>query len=185
MMRMLMSAPSDLDYYGDLDNPVATPLPKRDYLAELKAELTAQPRKPARTEGALERLKCGDVLLYTDADTYPISDLTPVFEYTREHGVLLFEEQGCLNKVWTKRDCFLQMHCDVPANHERIMACGRFQAFKHPEPPFSGSFDTFVFLDQWNRLSVDPRCQLWDRSIMAPDRRSDRGNRAVHRRVDG
>lgn len=109
----------------------------------------------------LERLEPGDIVLYTDADTYPVADLRPIFDYTREHGVMLFEEQGFRNKPWTKRDCFIAMGCDVPECHESTVAGGRFQAFRK---------DAFTdLLDDWDRFSVDPRCQLWDRSVLAED----------------
>lgn len=111
---------------------------------------------------AMAQLDPGDVLIYTDADTYPIADLRPIFDYAAAHGVMLFEEQGCTNKMWTKRDCFVAMSCDVPMCHQQTMACGRFQAFKVPH--YGGTI-----LPYWDAYSVSPLCQLWDKSTVMED----------------
>lgn len=114
---------------------------------------------------ALANADPGDVVLYTDADTFPIADLTPIFDYTREHSVMLFEEQGCINKVWTKRDCFRKMGVDDEFCHARIMACGRFQAFTR----YERLHWTDHFLRMWEDYSTLRDCQLWDRSVNCED----------------
>lgn len=109
---------------------------------------------------ALLRSAFEDVVLYTDADTFPISDIGPLFELARQKGIVLFEEQGCLNKQYTKRDCFAAMGCDLPECHQQIMACGRFQLF---------TTRSLGFVGEWNTLNVLPSCQLWDRSTKTED----------------
>ena len=57
---------------------------------------------------AMERLEPGDVLLYTDADTYPIADFRMLFHACRTAttagGIFCFEATGCSNRQWVKRD---------------------------------------------------------------------------------
>lgn len=116
--------------------------------------------KPFVILAAIQRSEPGDVILYTDADTYPISSLVPLFEFAERDGVALFEEQGCINNVWTKRDCFIAMGCDEPKYHNGLHACGRFQLFKK-----DGLFPSRNFLEDWLHFATDPRCSLHDAGV--------------------
>lgn len=119
--------------------------------------------KPYIIGHVLRRLKPGDVLLYTDADTYPIADLTPIFDMARTENVVVFEEQGCENGRFTKRECLQEMGCDTPECRAMIQACGRFQVFRKsslqgvsvPDP-------TSKFLNEWQLYATARTCQRWD-----------------------
>lgn len=94
------------------------------------------------------------VVLYTDADTYPIADLSPIFDGCRnsKEGMFLFEAQGCPNDRFTRRDCFIAMGMDDPKYSGLSHACGRFQLFR---PTFLAA----QFLAEWWAYSVNPMCQ--------------------------
>jgi hypothetical protein len=120
--------------------------------------------KPYVILDALSKAQPGDLILYTDADTYPIADITPLFDLCQKEGIMIFEEQGCVNHMWTKRDCFIAMGCDEPRFHNGRHACGRFQLFKAGEftsgPPIFNHTQDFV--EQWLRFACSPKCSFHD-----------------------
>lgn len=112
---------------------------------------------------AFKRLADGDVVFYLDADTYPVADFRCVFDWTRANDVMLFEAQGLGNRRWIKRDTYMAMAMDAPQYYDAQHGCGRFAGFRR------GSFLAEQFLAEWWAYSINPRCQLWDKSIMGPD----------------
>lgn len=104
----------------------------------------------------LKRLAIGDIVMYLDADTYPVSSMVPLYDMCdREAGILLFEEQGCTNLSYTRADCFVAMGrnpWDIRADERH--ACGRFQLFQ------KGPWRTEQFLQEWLTYSVNPNCQM-------------------------
>jgi hypothetical protein len=117
--------------------------------------------KPWLIRRVLTEQEPGTVVLYTDADTYPISDLTPIFDCAEREGVMLFEEQGCLNGMWTRADCWDAMGM-VP-QPESQHACGRFQLFR------SGWIHSVEFLKAWERFCFVPECQFHEGSTKHED----------------
>lgn len=110
---------------------------------------------------AMDRCENGDVVLYTDADTFPIAPYGALFDACRrECGVYLFEEPGCSTLRFTKADCFLAMGLPI---EECPHACGRFSLWQ------KGSFLARQMLNEWWAYSVNPRCMRWDRSILQED----------------
>jgi hypothetical protein len=101
----------------------------------------------------------GDVAMYLDADTYPIADISYLFDHAREHGCMLFEEQGCINKTWIKADCFQAMNVDGPRATGAMHACGRFQLFR------KGAWDNEQFLMEWLTYSLNPKCTFHEGSV--------------------
>ncbi len=103
---------------------------------------------------ALQQCTTGDVVLYTDADTYPIADLSPIFDgcASSKEGIFLFESQGCPNDRFTRRDCFIAMGLDDPKYYGRNHACGRFQLFRR-------GWMSLQFLNEWHAYAVNPMCQ--------------------------
>lgn len=121
--------------------------------------------KPHYILDAYRRLDDGDVLLACDADTYPVADLTPFYEQcVKDKGVLLFNARGCLNKLWTKRDCFLLMGCDLPAYHNAIQTVGRFMLVQK-----GADFPVEKFLCEWLGHTLSPVGNTFDPSILAPE----------------
>ncbi len=111
--------------------------------------------KPLIIIDALGICDPGDVVLYTDADTYPIADLSPIFDgcTAAKEGIFLFESQGCPNDRFTRRDCFIAMGLDDPKYYGRNHASGRFQLFRR------ASWYTEQLLTEWAAYSVNPMCQ--------------------------
>ena len=109
---------------------------------------------------AFDRLQDGDIVLYLDADTYPIAPFGQLFDACNaDGGVLLFEET-CSNLRYTKADCMLAMGLTVEDGRH---ACGRFSLWQ------KGPFFPRQLLAEWWAYSINPRCTLWDSSILQKD----------------
>lgn len=120
--------------------------------------------KPHVIMHAISRCGPGDIVLYVDADTYPIADLTPLYrECERIGGVMLFSAVGCNHARWCKRDCFIRMGMDDPRWRDREHAVARFMLFQ------SGSDLGSSILDDWQRYCLDPRCNTFDASVLAEE----------------
>lgn len=113
--------------------------------------------KPYILRHALARAGRDDVVMYLDGDTYPIADFGELFELADLEDVVLFEEQGCVNKTWIKRECFERMGVSLSAGEE-IHACGRFQLFSKRWSMLD------IFLEDWQRFSLDPACTFHEGS---------------------
>lgn len=117
--------------------------------------------KPYIIQHALENFAGeGDVVMYLDGDCYPLANLSCLFEYAEREGIMLFEEQGCVNKTWIKGDCFAAMASSGTA-WEAMHACGRFQLFK------KGSWLNRQFLYEWMTYSLNPNCMFHEASVLA------------------
>lgn len=101
----------------------------------------------------------GDVVMYLDADTYPLADIACLFDHAWGDGVMLFEEQGCINKTWIKGDCFQTMQVDGIGPVNATHACGRFQLFR------KGDWTNEQFLQEWLTYSLNPRCTFHEGSV--------------------
>lgn len=111
--------------------------------------------KPFIILDAMKRAQPGDLILYTDADTYPVADMSPLFEICEREGMVIFEEQGCINRNWIKRDCFIRTGCDDKFYWDAKHACGRFQLFKVTDW-------VVTFVRMWADYATDRACQLHD-----------------------
>ena len=111
--------------------------------------------KPYILFDTMQHVPEDSLILYTDADAYPIANLDPLFEMCDRDGMVLFEEQGCINRKWIKRDCFIAMGCDEPKYWDAKHGCGRFQLFKN-------TLFSRAFVKSWADHAVMPRCQRHD-----------------------
>jgi hypothetical protein len=102
-------------------------------------------------------------VLYVDGDTYPVADLTPIFNFAERDGVCLFESQGNLNKRFTRRDVFRQMYADQEHYWDARHACGRFSIWS------SSSITASQALHAWGVFLIDPLCQGWHASERGGD----------------
>lgn len=110
---------------------------------------------------AFDRLQGGDVVLYMDADTYPVAPFGQLFDAcSRAGGMFVFAEAGASSLRFTKADCFRAMGLPI---QETTHACGRCSLWQ------KGPFLTRQVLTEWWAYSVNPRCMFWDKSILGPD----------------
>ena len=93
------------------------------------------------------------IILWTDADTYPIADLTPLYEQCRKDGgIMLFAAEGCVQGAWTKRSCMKAMACDTENYRRSQHAVGRFMLFE------AGNYRAKQFLMEWQTYLLNPAC---------------------------
>jgi hypothetical protein len=102
----------------------------------------------------------GDVVLYLDGDSRPVSSMLAIFNTARRDGAMLFASQGHNQEVWCKRGCYEAMgqdRIDAPAG------CSRFAAFR------VGGWKERQFLYEWLTYSVNRRATTFDASAGGED----------------
>lgn len=120
--------------------------------------------KPVVIQDALSRCDPGDIVLYTDADTYPVAPFGVLYEEcARRDGIMLFSAVGCLNQWYTKRDCLVAMGMDDDKYRFCQHAVARFMLFQ------AGNQRANDFLAEWAYWVLDPRCQTFEPSALAPE----------------
>ncbi len=129
--------------------------------------------KPFIILEALSRVKEGDIVLFTDADTFPVHDLRPLFQTCKdEGGIMLFAANGFMQRHWCKRDCMAGMGMDSDYWRDKQHAVARFMLFQKGaslwgRSRFYGN-DVRVtpesFLQEWLKLSSDIKLTTFDQS---------------------
>lgn len=117
--------------------------------------------KPYIILDALERANDGDIVMYVDADTYPVRPFDMLYEEcARIGGVMLFGAHGFerFNYMWCKRDCFLAMGQDSAKYWYGPHGVARFMLFQ------KGPWLTQQFLMEWLTYCLNPVCQTFDDS---------------------
>lgn len=90
--------------------------------------------KPYIILDLMKKIKDGDFLVYSDSGIEIINNLTPLFKICgKQDGILLFNCGGHLNKIWTKRDCFVLMDCDKEKYWNSEQTLGSFQVYEKKE----------------------------------------------------
>ena len=130
----------------------------------------------------LERHPPGDVVLWTDGDTYPIGDLTPLFSecFARE-GIMLFAAEGWTQGQSTKRDCMIAMGRDF-ACYPKSAVCRRAQAQfgeasfrreQHATARFAlfeaGNYRAKQLLMEWQTYCLNPLCVGLEPSVLGSE----------------
>ena len=121
--------------------------------------------KPLIIMDALDRLQDGDIVLFTDADTYPIKPLSVLFDICAKDGIMLFDACTCMHRQWCKRDCFIIMGQDEPKYNGPTVqhAVARFMLFQ------KGVWRPRQLLMEWLTYAVNPLCTTFDKSVYAPE----------------
>jgi hypothetical protein len=120
--------------------------------------------KPYVLMDALSRVNDGDIVMFTDADTYPISNFSMLYrECERIGGMMFFAAQGCENRHWCKRDCFIRMGLDEPKYWDSLHAVARFYLFQ------KGAKGTTEFLMEWLKYCLDRQATTFDPSELGPE----------------
>ncbi len=117
--------------------------------------------KPFIILDALSRVSDGDIVMFTDADTYPIADFKMLYdECARIGGQMMFAAQGCRNWEWIKRDCYIVMGQDELKYHNGQHAVGRFMLFQ------KGPWRPQQFLMEWLTYCLNPLAQSFEPSVL-------------------
>lgn len=120
--------------------------------------------KPVVMADALSRCEPGDIVLFLDADTFPIADFSVLYEEcSRIGGTMLFSAVGCNHARWCKRDCFIRMGMDEPRWRNVQHAVARFFLFQR------GAAGVDRFLTQWQAFNLDPIATTFEPSQLAPE----------------
>lgn len=120
--------------------------------------------KPFVLQDALSRVEDGDIVLFTDADTYPIHDFSMLYEEcARIGGTMLFRAEGCHHARWCKRDCFIRMGMDEPKWRDVQHAVARFMLFQ------KGAAGVDTFLAEWLHYCLDFDATTFEPSHLAPE----------------
>jgi Glycosyl transferases group 1 len=123
--------------------------------------------KPFILLDAFDRMNDGDVVLYTDADTFPVDNFSVLYETcAKDGGIMLFKAGGNVNRrftqgQWCKRDCFIVMNQDEPKYHAAEAGVARFMLFQ------KGSWRARQFLMEWLTYCVNTLATTFDPSVLA------------------
>ena len=125
--------------------------------------------KPFLLINALNRAEEGDVVLFTDADTFPIQDFSVLFETcARDGGIMLFKAGGHVSQrftqgQWCKRDCFAVMNQDEERYRTAEAGVARFMLFQ------KGPWRAQQFLMEWLTYCVNQRATTFDPSVLGTE----------------
>jgi len=120
--------------------------------------------KPFIIYHALQNLQDGDIVLFTDADCYPVSDLNVLFnQCDKDGGVMLFAANGQTHSYWCKKDCYIVMGQNNPKYYNVQAGVARFMLFQ------KGKWKATQFLMEWLTYCVNPLATTFDKSILAAE----------------
>mgnify|MGYP001089992539 CR=1 FL=1 len=107
--------------------------------------------KPYLIKQALQQIKNGDLLFYSDSGCYFIKPVIPVFKLLQEmdQDILPFELH-LIEKAYTKRDAFILMDCDSPKYTDSKQRIGGYHLWRKSE-------FTMNFVDEWLHYAQDER----------------------------
>lgn len=121
--------------------------------------------KPYVIWHALSTLQDGDVVLYTDADCYPITLFGMLFDVCKaEGGVMLFASENHTQAQYCKRDCYVVMGQDEDRRLDVPAGVARFMLFE------KGPWKATQFLMEWLTYCVNPLATTFDPSVLGVER---------------
>lgn len=130
--------------------------------------------KPLIILDALDRMGPGDVVLYIDGDTWPIADLTPLYEIAARDGAMFFRASAHENYRWCTRDALIVMgldpalraakRCKPGPNYLMGPAgCARFMALQ------KGPWKPRQLLMEWLTYCLNCMATTFEPSILGED----------------
>lgn len=119
--------------------------------------------KPFIIIDALSKLSDGDIVLYTDADTYPISNFSILYDICNKEGMMAFEVTGEKNRSWCKRDCYITMNQDNEKYYDAQAAVARFILFK------KGDWKSTQLLYEWLTYCLNQKANTFDKSVLGKE----------------
>lgn len=125
--------------------------------------------KPYIMTLAMDRLQNGDIVMFLDADTYPIADFSCLFDECARHGeAMVFSASGIEDPLpnweWNKRDCMIVMGQDEDRYYNADAGVARFILLR------KGSWKVRQFLMEWQTYCLNPLAQTFDASVIGPER---------------
>lgn len=136
--------------------------------------------KPLILLDACERQAPGDVVLYLDADSRPVSSMLPIFDTARRDGAMFFASQGHRQRTWCKADCYKVMGQTANDVDDVSAGCARFVAIR------AGEYKPRQLLWEWLTYAVNPLATTFDPSSLQDEevfnmQRRDLGPLEEHR----
>lgn len=121
--------------------------------------------KPFIIWKALEKCNDNDIVLYIDADTYPINNFSKLYEICdKDGGIMLFAVEAHKQIAWCKADCFITMgQMDGLNNTSNRAGVARFMLFQ------KGKWKATQFLMEWLTYCVNPLSTTFDKSVLVKD----------------
>jgi hypothetical protein len=134
--------------------------------------------KPYVIWDALSKLNNGDIVLFTDADTYPIRDFSMLFDQcVKDGGIMLFAASSWPKQaVWCKADCFIVMGQHDEKSLYAPAGTARFMLFQ------KGRWKATQFLMEWITYSTNRLATTFDASILGdedPEHKEHRCEQAI------
>ncbi len=105
----------------------------------------------------------GDTVIYTDADTYPVCDLSPIDDIVQRDGAFFCQAGSHVNRHWCKRDAMIVMgqdderYLDAPAGNAGVLALR------------AGVWEAKQFLYEWLTFCCNHRANTLDPSVLGPE----------------
>lgn len=128
---------------------------------------------------ALRRAPENSTVCYTDADCWPVADMTPLFDMAERDSIVLFAACSHSQRHWSKRDTQIVMQMDSEFWRNKQAGVARFMLFKKRgsvrfEVPESGMIracriDSETFLEEWLRYTADVRANTFAPSVLAEE----------------
>lgn len=124
--------------------------------------------KPAVILHALNHAAQGDVILWTDGDTFPIADFSMLYDAcVREAGFFCFAAEGCSDRQWVKRDVWEAVYPLDAKSGTLVLdsqhATARFMLFE------KGRSAVKMFLEEWQDLCTTKWLATRGPSISGPE----------------
>lgn len=117
--------------------------------------------KPYIIWHALQNAQDGDIIMFTDADCYPIADFSMLFDICEvDNGLMFFAAETHRHYKWCKRDCYITMGQDDPKYYDVQAGVARFMLFQ------KGHWRTTQFLMEWITYCVNPLSTTFDPSVI-------------------
>jgi hypothetical protein len=117
-------------------------------------------------QNAMSRIGTGNILMWLDSDTVPVSDHSALYALCDKEDAVFFEvspERHEPATKWTKRDCFVAMGLDSSEYHNSRNVCARFALFK------KGSWRVNQLLQEWLVFMTHRYANTFDPSVLAPE----------------
>jgi hypothetical protein len=121
--------------------------------------------KPFVIYDALQRCQDGDVVMFIDADTYPIANFSMLYDICKKDGgIMLFAAEPFKNIGWCKADCFIVMgQLNRLGKIDDQAGVARFMLFE------KGKWKATQFLMEWITYCINPLANTFDPSILGKE----------------